>query len=160
MAKTADLCDEFETKIAVVNAAPHMLDYGGRTDFEGIIATVQCPDDNTHVRKQLECNGEGKVLVVDGGGATTHALVGDMLAELAANNGWSGIVVNGCIRDSAAVQLCPIGVKAIGTHPKKTAKRNLGQSNLTVSFGGVEFVPGHYLYADADGIIVSPSPLK
>ena len=111
------------------------------------------------MRKILEEPGVGRVLVVDGGGSTRCALLGDQLAELAEKNDWAGVVVNGCIRDSAAIAEIGIGVKALGVHPLKTIKRNTGWRDLPVSFAGVTFRSGHYLYADEDGLIVSEKPL-
>lgn len=155
--QTADLCDAHEDQVHVV--APMFRSYGGRTAFGGPIATLKLFEDNSLVRKALESPGEGRVLVIDGGGSMRCALVGDQLAELAVNNGWSGIVVYGCIRDSKAIGQMDLGVFALGTHPKKTIKRNSGEADLPLVFGGVTFTPGHYLYADEDGVIVSATPL-
>ena len=157
MFATADLCDEFGSEVEV--AAPLMRDFGGVTTFYGPIATVEVHDDNTSVRQVLEQPGEARVLVVDGGGSTRCALVGDRLAQLAFANGWAGIVVNGCIRDSAAIAAMPIGVKALGTMPRKSEKRGPGRLEVPVSFAGITFAPGHYLYADVDGILVAARPL-
>ena len=107
----------------------------------------------------LEAPGERHVLVVDGGASTRCALVGDRLAQLAVDNGWAGIVVNGCIRDSAALAAMPIGVKALAATPRKSEKRGPGRHDVPVSFAGVTFTPGHYLYADDDGIVVADKPL-
>ena len=104
--------------------------------------------------------GEGKVLVVDGGGSMRRAMLGDNLAAKAVSNGWNGILINGCIRDSAEIGTMDIGVKALGTNPRKTIKRNLGEHNVPVRFAGVTFKPGFYLYSDEDGIIVSEKPLE
>lgn len=154
---TADLCDQFESELRI--CAPMFRSYGGRAAFGGQITTLKLFEDNGLVRKALEAPGNGRVLVVDGGGSMRRALVGDQIAALAVKNGWAGIVVYGCIRDSAAIGGMDIGVCALGTHPLKTVKRNEGQVDLTVSFGGIDFVPGHYLYADADGVIVCPRSL-
>ena len=155
--QTADLCDAHEDKLAVV--APMFASYGGRPSFGGPIATLKIFEDNSFVRKAVENPGNGRVLVIDGGASMRCALVGDQLAELAVKNGWAGIVVYGCIRDSAAIGDMDLGVFALGTHPLKTVKRNEGQVDLTVSFGGIDFVPGHHLYADGDGVIVSARAL-
>lgn len=155
--QTADLCDAHEAKLQIL--APMMRSYGGSPAFAGRIRTLKLFEDNTLVRSALEEEGEGHVLVVDGGGSLRCALLGDQLAEMAVRQHWAGIVVYGCIRDSAAIGQMPIGVMALATHPLKTVKRNTGQSELTVTFGGVRFVPGHHLYADLDGIITSPEPL-
>lgn len=154
---TADLCDQFESELRI--CAPMFRSYGGRTSFGGPITTLKLFEDNGLVRKALEAPGNGRVLVVDGGGSMRRALVGDQIAALAVKNGWAGIVVYGCIRDSAAIGEMDLGVFALGTHPLKTVKRNEGQADLTVSFGGIDFVPGHHLYADGDGIIVSARAL-
>jgi regulator of ribonuclease activity A len=154
---TTDLCDAHEDKVHVV--APMFCSYGGKTSFHGPMATLKLFEDNSFVRKALESPGQGRVLVIDGGGSLRRALVGDQLAELGVKNGWAGIVVYGCIRDSAAIGRMPIGVFALATHPLKTEKRNVGQADITVTFGGVSFTPGHWLYADADGVIVSDSAL-
>ncbi|MCP3136506.1 ribonuclease E activity regulator RraA [Pyxidicoccus xibeiensis] len=157
--KTADLCDAHSGTAHFQVAEPGFLDYGGHRSFAGPISTVRAPEDNSLVRKALEEPGQGRVLVVDGGGSRRCALVGDQLAALAQKNGWAGVVVNGCIRDSEDVGRTAIGVKALGTHPLKSSKRNEGQRDVEVRFAGVTFQPGHHLYADADGIVVSAVPL-
>lgn len=154
---TADLCDQFESELRI--CAPMFRSYGGRTSFGGRITTLKLFEDNGLVRKALEAQGDGRVLVVDGGGSMRRALVGDQIAALAVKNGWAGIVVYGCIRDSAAIGDMDIGLFALGTHPLKTVKRNEGQVDLSVAFGGIDFVPGHHLYADGDGVIVSARAL-
>jgi len=155
--QTTDLCDANEDKVSVVS--PMFRSFGGRTAFGGPISTLKLFEDNALVRKTLEGPGNGHVLVIDGGGSMRCALVGDQLAALGVDNGWAGIVVYGCIRDSKAIGAMDIGVFALGTHPRKTVKRNTGEAGLPVTFGGVTFVPGHYLYADDDGVIVSPTAL-
>ncbi|NMO21674.1 ribonuclease E activity regulator RraA [Pyxidicoccus fallax] len=158
--KTADLCDEHAGTPHFQVAEPGFLDYGGRRSFSGPISTVRAPEDNSFVRKALEEPGQGRVLVVDGGGSRRCALVGDQLAALAQKNGWAGVVVNGCIRDAEEVGRTAIGVKALGTHPLKSNKRNEGQRDVEVRFAGVTFRPGHHLYADADGIVTSEKALR
>ncbi|GHG86341.1 ribonuclease E activity regulator RraA [Comamonas sp. JC664] len=158
--KTADLCDAHAGTALFQIAEPGFHDYGGVRTFAGPISTVRAPEDNSLVRKALEEPGKGRVLVVDGGGSRRCALVGDQLALLAQQNGWAGVVVNGCIRDAEDVGRMPIGVKALGTHPLKSLKRNEGQRDVEVRFAGVVFRPGHYVYADLDGIVVSESPLS
>lgn len=157
MFQTADLCDRYDEEIHVVDAP--LRPYGGITSFHGRIATVRCRDDNSLVRAALETRAEGRVLVVDGGGSRRCALVGDQLARLAIGNGWVGIVVFGCVRDSRAIEDMAIGVVALGTHPRKSVKRGAGERDVAVEFGGVTFHPDQYLYADDDGVIVSPRPL-
>lgn len=155
--QTADLCDANEGKVRVV--APMFNSYGGRHAFGGPIATLKVFEDNSLVRSTLETPGDGRVLVVDGGGSMRCALVGDQLAVLAVNNGWAGIVVYGCIRDSRAIGGMDVGVFALSTNPLKSVKRGIGEADVTVIFGGVSFVPGEYLYADDDGVIVSSRAL-
>ena len=155
--QTTDLCDANEDTVSVVS--PMFRSFGDRSAFGGPITTLKLFEDNALVRKTLETAGEGRVLVIDGGGSMRCALVGDQLAELGVRNGWGGIVVYGCIRDSKAIGAMNIGVFALGTHPRKTVKRNTGETDLPVTFGGVTFIPGHYLYADEDGVIVSPTAL-
>lgn len=157
MFKTADLCDEHSDSLSV--AAPMFNDYGKNISFAGSITTVKCFEDNSLVRQQLETQGNGRVLVVDGGGSMRYAMVGDMLAKLGADNGWSGILVYGCIRDSGVIATIDIGVKAIATHPLKSVKKGAGEVDLSVHFADIDFIPGHYLYADEDGVIVSPAAL-
>ncbi|MCX7148544.1 MAG: ribonuclease E activity regulator RraA [Rhodocyclales bacterium] len=154
---TADLCDTHEGPVRVVE--PMFSSFGGRTAFHGRIATLKLFEDNSLVRQALESPGEGRVLVIDGGGSLRRALVGDQLAALGVANGWVGMVVYGCIRDSRAIGEMDIGVYAIDTHPMKTVKRNVGEADIPVVFGGVTFVPGEWLYADEDGVIVSAKAL-
>lgn len=151
--KTADLCDAHSDHLQI--AQPGLCDFGGRRAFNGVIHTVKTFEDNSLVRKALESPGEGAVLVVDGGASKRCALLGDMLAELGVKNGWSGVIINGCIRDSADIASMDIGVEALATHPLKSFKRGLGDANVPVTFLGVTFRPGEFLYADADGVIVS-----
>ncbi len=154
---TTDLCDAHEDKIRVV--APMFRSYGGKGAFHGSITTLKLFEDNSFVRKSLEQPGEGRVLVIDGGGSMRRALVGDQLAQLGISNGWSGIIVYGCIRDSIAISQMAIGVFALATHPLKTLKLNVGAIDTPLSFGGVTFTPGEWLYADQDGVIVSAKKL-
>lgn len=154
---TTDLCDMHEEKVRVVE--PMFSSFGGRAAFFGRIATLKLYEDNSLVRKALESPGDERVLVIDGGGSLRRALVGDQLAALGAKNGWAGIVVYGCIRDSRAIGEMDIGVFAIDTHPMKTVKKNVGEADIPVCFGGVTFIPDEWLYADEDGVVVSASPL-
>lgn len=159
---TTDLCDGHEEAIGgdLRIVAPMFRSYGGRAAFCGPIATLKLFEDNSLVRKAVEQPGEGRVLVIDGGGSLRRALVGDQLAALGVKNGWSGIVVYGCIRDSRAIAQMDIGVFALATHPQKTVKRNVGEQDVPVTFGGVTFHPGEWLYADEDGVLVSRVPLN
>ena len=154
---TTDLCDTHEDAVRVVE--PMFTSFGGKTAFHGQIATLRVFEDNSFVRKALESAGQGRVLVIDGGGSIRRALVGDQLASLGLKNDWAGIVVNGCIRDSRAIAEMDIGVFAIDTHPMKTVKKNVGEANIVVSFGDVDFVPGEWIYADEDGVIVSKTAI-
>ena len=159
--KTHDLCDEFETDIgsSLFVVTPMFQRYGGRTSFCGQIVTLKIFEDNSLVRTAFAEDGKGKVLVIDGGGSLRCALVGDQLAILAQKNGWEGVVVYGCIRDSGDINGIDIGVRALNTHPQKSIKKNVGDRDLAVTFGGVTFRPGEWLYADEDGVLVSAKPL-
>jgi regulator of ribonuclease activity A len=150
--KTADLCDQFGAELAV--AEPIFRDFGGKTSFSGEIATVEAHDDNSKVRESLEESGAGRVLVIHGQGSRRCALLGDMLADLAVKNGWSGIIVNGCVRDSEVLARTGIGIKAIAAHPRKSEKRGGGKRDVPVAFAGITFVPGDLVYADPDGVVV------
>ena len=155
--QTADLCDAHEGKVRVVS--PMFRSYGGRRAFGGPIATLKVFEDNSLVRSALESPGNGRVLVVDGGGSMRCALVGDQLALLGVKNGWAGVIVYGCIRDSKAIGAMDLGVFALGTHPQKSIKKGAGDADIAVTFGGVTFVPGQYVYADEDGVIMSETAL-
>jgi len=155
--QTTDLCDAHEGKVRV--AAPIFRSFGGRPVFHGRIATLKLFEDNGLVRQALDTPGDGRILVVDGGGSLRRALLGDQLAALAVKNDWGGLVIWGCIRDSKAIGAMELGVFALGTIPLKTVKKNLGDAEVPVSFAGIDFVPGEWLYADEDGLIVSSTPL-
>ena len=155
--QTTDLCDANEGKVRAV--APMFRSFGGKTRFAGPIRTLKVFEDNSLVRSTLETAGNGAVLVVDGGGSMRCAMVGDQLALLGVRNNWAGIVVYGCIRDSGPIGGMEIGVFALGTHPMKSIKKGAGDRDIPVTFGGVTFTPGHWLYADEDGVIVSESAL-
>lgn len=155
--KTADLYDEYGDQLQVVT--PAFVNYGARHAFSGQITTLKLFEDNTLVRETLSQAVSGKVLVVDGGGSLRCALVGDQLAQLAVDNGWSGIIINGCIRDADMIRTMDIGVKALNTNPAKSAKRGEGQRDIVVNFAGASFRPGAYVYADTDGIVVSETSL-
>ena len=152
---TADLHDQHEGKTQV--AAILWRSYGATARFCGPVSTVKCFEDNSLVRPALGEAGAGRVLVIDGGGSVRCALVGDKLATLAMENGWAGIVVHGCVRDSAILSSLDIGVKALGTNPKRSLKEGDGERDVAVSFGGADFAPGAHLYADEDGVLVSPA---
>ena len=155
---TPDLCDAYPELVQVLE--PMFSNLGGRDSFGGEIVTVKCFEDNSLVKEQAELNGAGTVLVVDGGGSLRKALLGDMIAEKAAKNGWEGMVIYGCIRDVDVIAQTDLGVQALASHPMKTDKRGIGDLNRVVTFAGVSFRPGEFIYADNNGIIVSPSALK
>lgn len=155
--KTADICDTYSDSLQI--AEPMFSDFGGKLAFYGTIRTVKCHEDNSHVRAMLETEGNNQVLVVDGGGSLRCALLGDQLATLAANNHWAGLIIYGCIRDSAEIAGINIGVKALTTHPLKSMKRGEGERDVTVNFAGVSFIPGEVVYCDDDGIIISAKSL-
>ncbi|CAM9628145.1 unnamed protein product, partial [Chrysoparadoxa australica] len=137
-----------------------LRDYGGIRQFCGRIATVKCYENNPSVRQRLtKENGDGRVLVIDGGGSIACALMGDQLASGGAAQGWSGVIINGAIRDSVEISKIPIGCKALCTNPTKSKKVNPGEIDVEVTFAGLNFVPGHWIYADNDGIIVSSQEL-
>ncbi|MFE8071531.1 ribonuclease E activity regulator RraA [Marinobacteraceae bacterium S3BR75-40.1] len=153
---TPDICDE-HPEVRVVE--PMFRNLGGKKAFGGEIVTVKCFEDNSVVKEQVGTPGEGKVMVVDGGGSMRNALLGDMLAEKAAKNGWQGIIIYGCIRDVDVIAEADLGVQALGTHPRKTEKKGIGELNVPITFGGVTFNPGEYVYADNNGVVVSSSKL-
>jgi regulator of ribonuclease activity A len=150
---TADLCDAHPDAVKVCQTP--FRSFGKVAAFHGPIRTLSVLDDNALVRQALERPGQGAVLVVNGGGSLKRALVGDNLAGLAVDNGWAGIVVHGAIRDSAALNTMDVGVKALGVIPLRADRDGSGEIDIAVSFGGVIFTPGDWLYADADGVIVS-----
>lgn len=153
---TTDLSDAHPDVPAV---APLFRDYGGRVAFHGPIRTLRVHDDNTLVRATLETPGDGAVLVVDGGGSLRCALVGGNLGKLAVDNSWAGIVVFGAVRDSLELAQCAVGVRALAVHPKKSKKGGAGDRDVAVTFADVTFTPGAWLYADADGMLVSDTAL-
>lgn len=150
---TADLIDEHGDTLR--SCATQFRGYGGRAFFAGPIRTVKCHEDNGLVKQVLNSPGEGAVLVVDGGGSLRSALMGDLIAEAAVTNGWSGVVINGAVRDTAALGGLDLGVKALGSNPRKSLKDAAGRLDVPVSFGEVTFVPGEWLYSDHDGIVVN-----
>lgn len=149
---TADLYDEHGDTLASVSL--QFQDLGGRTAFSGPIRTIRCREDNGLVKSTLNSPGDGAVLVVDGGGSLNTALMGDLIAGAAVANGWNGVVINGAVRDRSALAQLPLGVKALGSNPRKSAKESAGEVDVTVEFGGAAFRPGAILHADDDGILV------
>ena len=155
--KTADLCDSHEGKVTI--AQPLFKSFGAQKFFAGEIVPVKVFEDNVRVKEMLGKTGKEKVLVVDGGGSMRCALMGDLLGKMAQDNEWAGVIINGCIRDSAEINQMPIGVKALNTNPIKSKKGGEGEVNVPVNFAGVTFNPGEFVYADEDGIIVSAKKL-
>jgi len=159
---TTDLCDDHpqlleDGRLAVL--APVYRHFGQRMAFAGPVTTLKVFEDNALVRATLEAPGNGNVLVIDGGASLRRALVGGQLALLARDNGWAGIVVDGCVRDCDEINACDIGVRALGVHPQKSARKGVGERNERVVVGGVAMGPGDWIYADADGILVSQQKL-
>ena len=154
---TADISDQHPGEVQI--ADPGFRDYGGIPAFAGLISTVRCQDDNSKVREALEEEGNGRVLVVDGSASMQCALLGDLLAAMAHEHHWAGVIVNGCIRDSAVIATIQIGVKALATNPLKSVKRDVGDREIPIRFSGIDFTPGHWVCADPDGILVAPRAL-
>ncbi|HEV2612805.1 MAG TPA: ribonuclease E activity regulator RraA [Noviherbaspirillum sp.] len=155
---TCDLCDGNEDKLASGGLAvlpPVFRHFGKRKAFSGPAATLKVFEDNVLVRAALETPGEGRVLVVDGGGSLRCALVGGNLGVLAEKNGWAGIVVNGCVRDSEELDACDIGVRALATHPQRSIRKGVGDRDIAIMIAGVTVRPGNWIYADADGVLVA-----
>lgn len=149
---TADLVDEHGD--AVASCDVQLRQYGGRPRFEGQLRTVRCFQDNALLKSVLSEPGWAQVLVVDGGGSLHTALVGDLIAEMAQANGWAGLVLNGAVRDTVALAGLDLGIKALGSNPRKSAKGGIGDLDVPVAFGGVTFVPGAHLWSDEDGLLV------
>lgn len=150
---TSDLCDAYGEALQV--ADPVFNDYGGRLAFHGPIATIKVDQEVVPTRETLQTPGDGRVLVIDGGASTATALLGDLLAEMALNNGWAGVVINGCVRDAVQLSSLAIGVKARNTCPRRPGPGDTARREVEVSFAGVVFRPGEHLYADRDGVVVS-----
>ncbi|MDZ5474023.1 ribonuclease E activity regulator RraA [Bacillus sp. 31A1R] len=155
--KTADLCDDFSNELQVLGS--ELQSFGKRTAFFGPICTVKVYEDNVLVKQALETIPTGSVLVVDGGGSRNCALMGDNLGDIAESRGLAGVIINGCVRDSAELALLDVGILALGTNPLKSKKGGKGEVNQVLSFLGIEWRPGDYIYADEDGVVVSPRKL-
>lgn len=149
---TADLVDEIGPDVRSCDL--QFGQYGGRTQFAGPISTVRCFQDNALLKSVLSEPGAGGVLVIDGNGSLHSALVGDVIAELARTNGWTGLIINGAVRDAATLRTLDVGIKALGTNPRKSTKTGAGERDVTVTFGGVTFAPGEIAYSDDDGIVI------
>ena len=157
---TGDLCDAHKSDVdgRFRVLPPVFRHWGARVRFAGPVSTVKCHEDNSLVKAALEEPGQGRVLVVDGGGSLRRALVGGNIAAAAARNGWAGVVVDGCVRDSAELGQCDLGIRALALVPLPTERRNAGQRDVPVSVQGVPVRPGEWLVADEDGIVVLPEP--
>ncbi len=154
---TPDLCDDYEQELRVLDSI--FQNYGARKHFYGEAVTIKCHEDNSVVKKLVATPGQGRVIVMDGGGSLRRAILGDMLAAKAADNGWAGLVIYGCIRDCDEIAETNIGVKALNTNPLKTEKRDIGDLNVPVTFAGHTIHPGDWVYADNNGIVISEKEL-
>lgn len=160
---TCDLLDDNSDK-AIGVVSPYIdgksfKNYGGRTSFGGQAVTVKCFEDNSRVKELLATDGDGRVLVVDGGGSMRCALLGDMIAESAVKHGWAGVIVYGCVRDVDAMRQMELGVMALASIPQKSTRKGIGEVGVTLRFGGVTIRDGDYVYADNNGILVAAEPL-
>ena len=155
---TPDLCDDNPEHVRVV--APMFKNFGAKKTFCGEIVTVKCFEDNSLVKEHAAKDGSGKVMVVDGGGSLRCALLGDLIAESALKNHWQGLIIYGCVRDVDALAQLALGVQALASIPLKSVRQGRGDLNIPITFGGVTFKPGEYVYADNHGIIVSSVELK
>lgn len=155
--KTTDLYDDHLENVQV--AAPIFQNFGAKASFYGQIATIKILEDNSFLKSAFGSPGHARILVVDAAASLRCAVMGDMMAELAIENGWAGVVINGCVRDSVALAQLDFGIRALASIPRKSVRRNQGVADIAVHFSDVHFYPGHYLYADEDGIIVSEKSL-
>ncbi len=156
--KTTDLYDRYPGELLVCD--PILRDFGGRAAFFGEVVTAKCFEDNTQLKAILAAPGRNRVLVVDAGGSRRRAMLGDLIAAGAVANGWAGVILWGCVRDSAELAAMDLGVKALATNPRKCERRGEGQRDCPVTLAGVRFEPGDWVYADADGIVVASRPLE
>lgn len=152
--KTTDLIDKYEDGVTIVDISAYTL-FGQKREFHGEIVTVKTIEDNTKAKAMLQTDGTGKVLVIDGEGSRGRALMGDNVAAIAIKNGWNGVVIHGCIRDSVDVQKMDIGVLALGTTPRRSLKNDIGQIGQTLCFSKAEFKQGDFIYVDDDGMLLS-----
>lgn len=153
---TCDLSDEYGDRARVL--PPGLRHFGGRRRFAGTVETVKCFEDNSRVKEVLNTPGEGRILVVDGGGSLRYALLGDTIGREAVDHGWAGLVVHGCVRDTAVLATLELGVLALGSTPRRSLKNGEGQSAVPVEVAGVAVSPGEYLVADEDGVVVLDGP--
>lgn len=149
---TADLVDDIGPEVRSCDL--QLRQFGGRANFAGRVTTVRCFQDNALLKSMLSEPGDGGVLVIDGDGSLHTALVGDLIAALGRDNGWNGLIINGAVRDASTLRTLDIGIKALGTNPRKSTKTGAGERDIPVEFGGVTFTPGDIAYSDDDGIVV------
>jgi regulator of ribonuclease activity A len=152
---TADLYDVHGDRLQSCDT--QFRQFGGRREFDGIVATVRCFQDNSLLKSILGTPGDGRVLVVDGEGSLHTALTGDVIGQLAVDHGWAGLILHGAVRDSVALRSLPIGIKALGTNPRKSGKTGAGERDVVVEFGGAVFAPGDHVWSDDDGVVVLPA---
>jgi regulator of ribonuclease activity A len=152
---TADLYDEHGDTLGSCDL--QFRQYGAHRTFSGPAATVRCFEDNVLLKATVSTPGHGRVLVVDGGGSVHKALMGDMIAKIAVDNGWAGVVINGAVRDVAVLADLPLGIKALGSNPRKSVKNGEGETDVAVTIGGATFSPGDQVFADEDGVVVLPA---
>ncbi len=159
--QTCDFCDVYKSDVSGLFRVlpPVFQHFGGLVQFAGQVTTVKCFEDNTLVKQALDTVGEGRVLVVDGGGSLRKALVGGNLAAAAARNGWAGVLIYGCVRDAAELRAAEVGISALALMPMPTDKRGEGQKDAVVDIAGVRVQPGDWLYADEDGIVIAATAL-
>lgn len=163
-----DLCDRYFSDTPLTDlASAHLAllpdifkSFGHRHVFYGEVVTIKCFEDNSMVRELVATDGTGKVLVIDGGGSLRRSLLGDNLAEKAIAHGWQGFIINGCIRDVTAINDMAIGVKCLATNPIKTDKKGAGEINVAVDIASITILPGQYIYADANGVLISAQKLE
>jgi regulator of ribonuclease activity A len=158
MKSTCDLYDDFLDAVRVI--PPGLKNFGGRSAFHGEAVTIKCFEDNSRLVELVNSAGAGRVLMVDGGGSLRCAIMGDMLADAAAKNGWSGVVISGCVRDRQALAALPIGIMALGVTPRKSTRRGEGQRDLAISVLGTAVYPGDFVVADSDGCLVFPEGIQ
>lgn len=152
-----EICDQHANDIKILS--PAFRTFGGKSTFYGEVVTLKAFEDNSKVRELVAQSGAGKVIIVDAGGSLQCAMLGDILAEKAAANGWQGIIINGCVRDVNALSQINLGVQALAAHPLKTDKRGVGDINVPVNIGGVDIKSGDFVYADGNGVVVSEQQL-
>jgi regulator of ribonuclease activity A len=154
---TADLIDTHGDLL--LSCETQFRQYGGRRFFHGPVRTIRTREDNALIKKVLGEPGQGAVLVVDGGGSLRTALMGDLIAASAQKNGWAGVIIHGAVRDTLALGQIDLGIKALGSNPRKSAKAMTGDLDVPVTFGGATFTPGHWVYSDDDGVVIGPRQL-